>query len=579
MFSLHRCIHGTEGWFSHKESDNVLVCVKLLVDTGEDLDLEDSDGKTPIQLAAERGLVTVVIYLAQRGASLDIKQHPTNLLHSLAGSKTKLESDSYDECLQVLITRGLDINQLNSSNESPLYLAVVNDNAGMVKSLITSNCDVNMKVGYELLPILSMLIIGRNVQIAIVEILIKAGCDINGIDKNGVTPLMECLKHRNVGLAKLLIDKGANMNAQDNKGVCVLEYPYDWNTFYNPLASDTVQMLINRGADIHKGGGIVLNKAVGRGDYTTASLLIERGISVNKEDEHGDKPLGLAARNNDIKLVELLTQKGGDVNHQNQQGETALHKSADKVNGRKVTKILLQTGADINLCDNYGSTALMEAAQACNRSGLQCLLEAGADVNKTDAVGNSAIHNLMLGSMFIYRPSRKWINCLKLLLTNKCHGSLDTPNENGETLFEWLLCKDNVDLIWYLVTENCSLGGFDLGGFRDKFKFPDTLMLSKILFESGAPKREIRALIRTSSLNNRQPLAIYKNQMHDFHDFCESRSLKSRCRREIRKCIGSGIRSKITQLGLPPLLQDYIIMKDLIPEKYFTLVMNDKDDD
>ncbi|KAK6169876.1 hypothetical protein SNE40_020850 [Patella caerulea] len=176
----------------------------------------------------------------------------------------------------------------------------------------------------------------------------------------------------------------------------------------------------------------------------------------------------------------------------------------------------------------------------------------------------------MFGNRHIY--NRKWINCLKLLLINKCHESLDAPGENGQTLFKLLLDNHESNLLWYLVTENCSLEGLDLDRVKDKLRFPDTLMLSKILFESGASNRQIEALIRRSYLDNKQ------SQMQAFHDFWKSRNLQSRCRREIRKCIGSGIRSKITQLGLPPLLQDYVIMKDLIPEKYFTLVMEDTDD-
>ncbi|XP_050391360.2 putative ankyrin repeat protein RF_0381 [Patella vulgata] len=615
--ALHCCIHGS---IRHREPDKVLDCVKLLVEAGADLN-KDKDGETPIYLAAANGMVTTVTYLAQRGASIAITQRninilrhysihpPTSLLHCLASSGAKLESDSYDECLKLLMAQGVDINQLNSSNETPLYLAVENGNEGMVKSLISAHCDVNIKVDDYQSHMLSISI--RRGDTAITEILKKAGVDINIADKNGLTPLLKCLQYgHSVGLAKLLIDNGADVNAQDNTGKCVLEYPYHWYTCHAPLAPDTVQMLINKGADIHKRGVVLLNKAVGCEDIRTTLFLIENGIHINTEDEHGDIPLGLAARTNNIELVTLLTSKGGDVNHQNLQGATALHKSADNVNGRSVTEILLKAGAnvnlcdnngraafmaaaraynipvlqclleagsDINLCDNDGRTALMQAALECNRSVLQCLLGAGADTNITDPDKNSVIPGVMNSSIFDGR-GRKWINCLKLLLINKCYGSLDAPGKNGETLFKWLLDKHEADLIWYLVTENCSLKGLGLHRFKDKFKFPDTLMLSKILFESGAPLREIWAIIKTSFLNNRHSLGLFKKQTHAIRDFWKSRSLQSRCRRTIRNCIGSGISSKITQLGLPQLLQDYVIMKDMIPEKYFTLEINDEDD-
>ncbi|XP_055954367.1 serine/threonine-protein phosphatase 6 regulatory ankyrin repeat subunit A [Patella vulgata] len=604
-------LHDTD----ERTRDIVLECVKLMVEAGSHLNLEDSNGKTPVQLAAEHGMVTTVTYLAQKGASLDIKQHHINLLHCLAKSKAKLESDSYDECLQLLMRKGVDINQLNSSNETPLSLAVVNLNEGMAKSLITAHCDVNMKVGADFQPILSTAI--ENITIA--DILIDAGCDINITDKNGVTPLMECLKYGKHRLATLLINcYMANVNAQDNQGRCVLEYPFD-SVCYGLLSSVVVHTLIEAGADIHKRGGILLNKAVGRGDKRTTVLLIDNGIDIKTEDNIGDKPIALAAGNNDKELVTLLISKDCDINHQNHQGETALHKSAshgfrdlnrlearsgielmlkitpdvnkwekiqtlfNRSDGRLVTEILLKSGANVNLCDNNGRTALMQAALTCNRSVLQCLLEAGADVNKMDRDGNSVLHNVMLGNRIYYHQGRgrAWVNCLKLLLINNCHRSLDTRNTDGETLFESLVYKKEIDILWYLVTENCSLTDPAVFVFQMKCQFSDTLMLSKILFESGASKPLLEYLFRGSSSDDLVPgrSDVIKQQLNDFRDFCKSRSLESRCRREIRKCIGSSIRRKITQVGLLKHLEDYVIMKDLIPEEYFTLVINDEDDD
>ncbi|XP_050391361.2 putative ankyrin repeat protein RF_0381 [Patella vulgata] len=450
---LHVCIVGgycykKMGRFVKRKPERVHDCVQLLVDAGADINLQDIDGKTPIQIAAERGMVTTVMYLAQREANLDSRSHHDTLLHSLA--KRYGISDYSDECVQLLIMKGVDINKLNSYNETPLYLAVCQGNVEMAKSLIKSGCNVNIKVGQGVAPILLESI--RRQETTIAEMLIKAGCDVNSTDTNGITPLMTYVKMNNPNM----------------------------------------------------------------------------------------------------------------VNN------------------------LLNAGADVNLSDNDGRTALMAAARNCNRPILEYLLNAGADVNKTDTHGRSAIHGIMVGG----DKSRKWIKCLKLLLINKCHpSSLDTPGEDGKTLFQWLLEKNKKDLIWYLVTENCSLKGLDLSKVKDKFQFSDMLMHSEILFESGAPKSELETIILLSIkndillsvFNDGLSLSAYKSmleeskdkQLDEFRCFCKSRSLKSRCRREIRNCIGSGISSKISQVGLPKCLQDYVVMKDLIPEKYFTLVIND----
>ncbi|KAK6169525.1 hypothetical protein SNE40_020565 [Patella caerulea] len=732
--ALHICIGG-RCYVGRRKHGRVLDCVKLLVESGADVNLQDICRTTPIQLAAEQGMVTTVIYLAERGANLDLKNKQGNLLHSLADSK--IRADSYDECVQLLVTKGMDINKLNQLNATPLYLAVCRGNEEMVKSLIKSHCDINIKVGGNKESVLMEPI--RNYKTTIAEILIQAGCDFNIPDKNGVTPLMECIKADNLVLLKQLIDQGASVNAKDNEGTFVFDYlfrPYH-NQNYLSTSADIVKIMIDAGADIHKCNNL-LCRAIHRGHFESASLLIEQGIDVNTVDQNGDNPLAIASEKGKIELMKLLTAKDCDINHQNLRGETALHKAItvlryysyyqDKeetiktlllqtginVNlsdndgqtalsmavgkgERSITKdllkaganvnhcdnigqtplmiavnkdkygktqfmgaaergskgvveellrvgcttnlqdhcgktalmfavdnqdetilsLLLQNGADYNICDNngqtafitaaqkrnksvlecllnagadvnqsnnHGTTALMAAARTCNKSILECLLKSGADVNKTDTDGRSAIHGIMVGSR---GSGGKWINCLKLLLINKCHpSSLDTPGEDGKTLFQWLLGKNKEDLIWYLVTENCSLKGLDLPKVKE-FQFPDILMLSKILFESGAPKCEIEVIILSSVLNTGLSLSTSvhlleesddKQQLEDFRDFYKSRSLKSRCRREIRNCIGPGISSKITQVGLPKYLQDYVVMKDLIPEKYFHLVIDDKDD-
>ncbi|XP_055954807.1 fibronectin type 3 and ankyrin repeat domains 1 protein-like [Patella vulgata] len=114
---------------------------------------------------------------------------------------------------QLLISKGFDINKLNSSNETPLYLAVCKRNKEMVKSLINSNCDVNIKEGTVSKSILSVAI--QIAETTIAKMLIKAGCDVNSTDKNGVTPLMECVTNDNQSITEVLLKAGANVNHCD----------------------------------------------------------------------------------------------------------------------------------------------------------------------------------------------------------------------------------------------------------------------------------------------------------------------------------------------------------------------------
>ena len=132
---------------------------------------------------------------------------------------------------------------------------------------------------------------------------------------------------------KLLLEAGADVNAQDYWGCTALMY-----------AKDAEQ----------------------------TKLLLEAGADINARDEDGRTVLMFA---NDAEQTKLLLEAGADVNAQTEGGKTALMCAEDA----EQTKLLLEAGADINARDEDGYTALMCAQ---NAEQAKLLLEAGADAQK-----------------------------------------------------------------------------------------------------------------------------------------------------------------------------------------------------
>ncbi len=92
------------------------------------------------------------------------------------------------------------------------------------------------------------------------------------------TPLMLSISKRQHNLAKILIEKGADINAKDSSGQTALFY------------------------------------AINAGDARIAKLLIERGSEINASDANGRTPLLLAILKNRPGIAKLLIEKGADVN-------------------------------------------------------------------------------------------------------------------------------------------------------------------------------------------------------------------------------------------------------------------------
>ncbi|XP_055954651.1 putative ankyrin repeat protein RF_0381 [Patella vulgata] len=597
--ALHKALQVMR--YSHQNRRNV---IKILLQNGINPNLSDVEGQTVLFMAVAEQERSITEDLLKAGADVNHcdKRRETPLMIAV-GNKDNVMVD-------VLLKAGADLKPRDILGMNAIFLAALLNNS-LVWDVLLKYSDLRSETGSignaaDEYGITSFMVAAERGPKPMVETLLRAGCNINLQGHGGETPLMFAVDNQDETILSLLLQNGAdynicdyngqtslmaaagrgrkpmvdklliagcNVNLQDHDGKTALMY-----AVYNK--DETIlSLLLQNGADYNicdNNGKTALMVGVQKDNQIYCEDLLKAGADVNLSDKDGNTALLIAVRLNNRKIVNGLLKAGADVNLSDDNGKTALMIAARNCN-RFILECLLNAGADVNLSDNNGETALMIAARDCNRFILESLLNAGADVNKTDTDGRSAIHGIMVGGD---GRGRKWINCLKLLLINRCHVSLDT-------LFQRLLGKNEEDLVWYLVTENCSLKGLDLSKAKDKFQFPDVSMLSKILFESGAPKSGIENIIVLLVLNTDSWLSTHnpmlgesedKQQLDEFRDFCKSRSLMSRCRREIGNCIGSGISSKITQVGLPQPLQDYVLMKDFIPKKYFTLVLNDQDD-
>jgi hypothetical protein len=145
-----------------------------------------------------------------------------------------------------------------------------------------------------------------------------------------------------------------------------------------PLA----RLLIERGADIEatdQDGQSVLHVAA-RSDYPLAALLLEHGADVNATDAHGITPLHVASKeNSDGNIVKLLLAQGAVVDARDEDGYTPLHVAS--FNGNKAAvKELLEHGAAINARVTIGEyTPLRLAGFRRRNPAVPLLVERRAD--------------------------------------------------------------------------------------------------------------------------------------------------------------------------------------------------------
>lgn len=198
----------------------------------------------------------------------------------------------------------------------------------------------------------------------VVEYLIDKGAGFAGPAANDCLdePFLRASSKFHNTTIQLLLDRGADVNAGDG---FALQHASAWGQ------NTTVQLLLDRGADVNARDGLALREASTSGHDTIVQLLLRNGADVNARDGLALQEASMHGRNT---IIQLLLSHGADVNAG---GGLALQKAS--MHGHYTTvRLLLYHGADVNAGN---SVALQHASRRGYDTIVQLLLEHGADVN------------------------------------------------------------------------------------------------------------------------------------------------------------------------------------------------------
>ncbi|XP_063089303.1 ankyrin repeat domain-containing protein 6 isoform X3 [Cavia porcellus] len=161
-------------------------------------------------------------------------------------------------------------------------------------------------------------------HLAVVQVLLKAGCDLDVQDDGDQTALHRATVVGNTEIIAALIQEGCALDRQD------------------------------------KDGNTALHEASWHGFSQSAKLLVKAGANVLARNKAGNTALHLACQNNHSQSTRILLLGGSRADLKNNAGDTALHVAA-ALNHKKVVKILLEAGADGTIMNNAGQTPLETA--------------------------------------------------------------------------------------------------------------------------------------------------------------------------------------------------------------------------
>ena len=212
-------------------------------------------------------------------------------------------------------------------------------------------------------------------HIDLARLLIEHGANVAAQDKDGTTPLHRASEEGHVDLARLLIEHGADVAAQDKYGTAPLHQASEEGHV------DLARLLIEHGADAQaqdKYGTTPLHRASFPGHVDVARLLIEHGADAAASLKDGMTPLHGASERGHVDMARLLIEHGADAAAQDKHETTPLH-GASEWGHVDLARLLIEHGADVAAQDKDGTTPLHRASSGSHVDLARLLIEHGAD--------------------------------------------------------------------------------------------------------------------------------------------------------------------------------------------------------
>jgi ankyrin repeat protein len=225
----------------------------------------------------------------------------------------------------------------------------------------------------------------RQGDMAAIRSLLAAGIDPNVKDDEGRTALIAAAAGGQTEIVKLLLEKGAEVNARNQQGETALFVASGIGE-----GAEMVKELIKRGADINieTGGMTPLMNAASRRQTDIAQILIEHGADINRKNRENIGALGLAARANQMEIVNLLMVKGVAFSSEDA-GEVITMAS---LRGRHdIIRFFMERGVSIDTFDGTGNNALIWAIGGGRLDVVHFLLQRGANPNIRNMAGMSPL--------------------------------------------------------------------------------------------------------------------------------------------------------------------------------------------
>jgi len=349
--------------------------VNMLV-TQETVNQRDSAGNTMLHSAVRnRGNSELIGRILDYRSIVDARNRDGDTALHIAVRMNQRENGEF------LISRKADIFSLNSSGESPLYIAF--SASGGLREWIINPATITKRDG-----------LGNNMLHyavqwnlnSVIPVVIRSGISVEEANATGETPVFLAIKTDSPSTIRTLVENNANLSARDSQGNSVLHAAVRWNA----VNSASLLVAYNIDINVHSlNGNTPLHDAVMLGMGEIETVLINSKANLEVRNLEGNTPLMEAVRSGFAPSVEKLARNGADPSTRNISGDTPLH-IAVGMERYDLVNLLLGFGTSIHARNTRNRTPFQISLSISPR--MVSTLLTSDRIGISDDMGNSALH-------------------------------------------------------------------------------------------------------------------------------------------------------------------------------------------
>ena len=356
------------------ENDNIEKAI-LMINSGINLNDSNSQGQTPLMIAAKKEYNDIMELLVKNGANVNLTDDSGKTAIYYAVANNKLRS------MEFLLKNGVDLHKSYENKKSLLMLAIENHYDKIVSELLKQKIDIKSK-DENLNSAIFYAAKVKNKEL--VSTLLKLGESVNTTNMLGESLLINSIKNDNYDLSNYFIDNGVNLFKVDKENKTALSYILEKEKLSNEHYV-LIDKIIDKIESINlEDLGKLITKI---NNKKVLNKINDKNFLKEVKDKNGVNILMWLTENKNNKTLKTILDLHPDLINEKDLDGNMVFSYAIKGDNLEGAKLLLNVNKQINIKNNYDKYPVDLALKLKRYRFIKLLIE--SEIYFNDVNGNN----------------------------------------------------------------------------------------------------------------------------------------------------------------------------------------------